>query len=530
MIFAAGASDGLTANNIAPRPSFKSDAIVGLTVFTVAVALSIAWGFDSADDPWFLYVSHRLAHGEVLYRDVHFHVTPLSAYLMTFLVRIFGTHIDVLRFAGALVFTGIVLGCCRINAKLGGRKQYPFLLLLSLFLFASPGRMILISFYSHLAGFFLLVSLLFFVSWQESQSRRNLMAAGVALGLCFATKHSTGSAGFVAALLTIVAGWAFDRKSLRVVTTQVLELGVLFGITVFLSLVPVVATGALPKLLDDAFSKLTGYWDLAGIPYFAEVSRFAGALGQRPSLLILQTANSAAPYFLPLLLGPMLIAVIALGDREAQKRCVAIGAFALAGLTVLVPRADKYHLIFATPIVLIGVAYCWRQLVRRTTASAPKVIQIAALLWVVFGCAQMSAGFVKRMTSPEFVWSEFPHFELSRIPREMRDTLQNHVRQLALLPRDNRTFIVSDRAGFYYLASGASDPTPFDYPYATNIRGADVVAIQRNVSTSKIRRICVDRNLSNLFRSRELDRMIATRMVPVSGPEFCQLYVPPTVR
>src|SRR5262249_41113333 len=61
-----------------------------------------SWGNVSIDCGREVYVPAMLAQGQVLYRDVWYHYGPAAPYLNSLLFRIFGVHLQVAFFAGAL--------------------------------------------------------------------------------------------------------------------------------------------------------------------------------------------------------------------------------------------------------------------------------------------------------------------------------------------------------------------------------------------------------------------------------------------
>ena len=79
------------------RKEFATDLAVGLAIFVVASAFAWTWGWHLADDSWLMQVTNRFLSGEVLYRDVYLHVTPLSIYLLALPAVIFGPQILILR-------------------------------------------------------------------------------------------------------------------------------------------------------------------------------------------------------------------------------------------------------------------------------------------------------------------------------------------------------------------------------------------------------------------------------------------------
>ena len=75
------------------------------------------WGSLSIDSGREMYVPAVLAEGKMLYRDVWYLYGPAGPYINSFLFRIFGVHLNVLFWAGALA----ALGCALLIYSVGLR-------------------------------------------------------------------------------------------------------------------------------------------------------------------------------------------------------------------------------------------------------------------------------------------------------------------------------------------------------------------------------------------------------------------------
>jgi hypothetical protein len=80
-------------------------------------------------------------------------------------------------------------------------------------------------------------------------------------------------------------------------------------------------------------------------------------------------------------------------------------------------------------------------------------------------------------------------------------------------------FLVSDRAAFYYLATGVPDPTPFDYPMATAFGRQGEARVIEWTATGRIGSVLVDRRIieSALRPARLLAYLQQTRQPDRSG-------------
>src|SRR5687768_11608301 len=59
--------------------STRSRSFNAVAILLTCLLLALAPRINAADESWFLQVAYRLATGDVLYRDVFYGATPLSA-------------------------------------------------------------------------------------------------------------------------------------------------------------------------------------------------------------------------------------------------------------------------------------------------------------------------------------------------------------------------------------------------------------------------------------------------------------------
>src|SRR5205814_2361068 len=60
-------------------------------------------------ETWMLWVGHRVAHGDTLYRDVYFVTTPLAAWVAALASLVTGSQLVVLRLLVSACFTAQIL-------------------------------------------------------------------------------------------------------------------------------------------------------------------------------------------------------------------------------------------------------------------------------------------------------------------------------------------------------------------------------------------------------------------------------------
>ena len=506
------------------RTGWKADLVVGGLVFVLALAFAVTWGWDAADESWLLHVANRVATGESLYRDVYLHVTPLSAYLLVLLIKIFGAQIMVLKAANAMVFAGVVLIASRIDEQLGGQKRHSPGLLLSIFFFGSPARLLLVLLYSQLANFFLLAAFSLWLSWQARREIRSIVGAGIALGLCFGAKQNVGAYGAVAlAIATLGLAWA-DGEGATWAVVSVMRAGAAAVAAAAAVFLPVVLTGGLPRLMEFGLSGMGGYLTRGGMWYFKPIYSLV-ELGHHPGTVgAMRWINAAIPFLLPLFLVPMLASVFLRAERAERATPIAVAAFTAAAMATMYPRADPQHMIFVAPLLILAIRYCWRELTRDTTTLWIPLLSRTALAAVCAGLVMMAASALGRARSPDYVWSQIPRHRGVFQPRVVHDGLARNLRVLGVMPRDGHTFFIAPYAGFYYMVGGLHNPTPYDYPYSVALGLDGVNEIERDITDGRIVRVCVDRGGIPQLKAYDLEQWVQTSMDRQAVPDFCEQY------
>ena len=128
----------------------------------------------------------RLMNGEWLYRDVHYLYPPFSPYFNALLYRIFGARLGVLQAGGLVCSILIVWLCYRIARKLLTPSEATLALIAIILLgaFKPGGNLIWPYAFAALHGaVFTLGALLLTLRYAESEKRRELIFAGILIGL-----------------------------------------------------------------------------------------------------------------------------------------------------------------------------------------------------------------------------------------------------------------------------------------------------------------------------------------------------------
>jgi 4-amino-4-deoxy-L-arabinose transferase-like glycosyltransferase len=188
------------------RKQWPQPAIVA--VFAAMLAVSwrrwISLGADSGRE---MDLPLRLLNGELLYRDVYYLYPPFSPYFHSSLYRIFGASLDVLQVSGALCAALIVWMCYRIARRLmtPSESALAVIAVILVCVFKPAGNLIWPYAFAALHGLvFALGVLLFALRYAENKRRRELIAAGVLIGLSAITKQEFALAGAGAVTATVV--------------------------------------------------------------------------------------------------------------------------------------------------------------------------------------------------------------------------------------------------------------------------------------------------------------------------------------
>ncbi len=192
-------------------------AVLGATTWATWPDLDVDCGRDA-------YIAARLAGqlpggAVMLYRDVQYQFGPLAPYWNSFLLRIFGLHLDVFYISGLLAALGIVLASYGIARKLltpwnawlaSAAVLVVFAFRVSLFNYVYP--------YTFAANYGLLwLALALWIGIERQhpgpKAEWQLWGLGTLTGFCLLTKQEFGIAAIVVALITLAAP-GFDQRGI----------------------------------------------------------------------------------------------------------------------------------------------------------------------------------------------------------------------------------------------------------------------------------------------------------------------------
>jgi len=451
--------------------------LVGLYAF-----LDITQGFNMWDESWFLQIAHRVMSGDVLYRDVFLGIMPLSVYLTAFFTNAFGSEILVLKAIMALIYISTVILSGRILHQVSSGRGFPLFFGTALLALAPPWLNGLGTPYTPLANLLFLGCFSAALFWLENEGRADgtanvrraversmiaLAVGGTAAGLSFASKQNVGLYALAALLITVIIESWDKRLSWRRLMISVSIIVLSFCLACVLVLLPVQLSGGWIKLLEYGFFNKATYIQFARVSYFEGLQILIYLIHNQWSVEQLTHSFNYTLFLWPFLtFGALLIVLIRKSSRK--KLTVVIIIFVAAAFFGVFPRADLVHLAYVVPELLIGLIYSWNLLKPKRPTWWVKPIQMGMVLWIGIGMSAMLATSVAKITSAKYCVSTLPHFKGVLIEDRLRNEIRTSAEALSeAAARGEQLFLLSPRAGLFYLVSGTKNPTPFDFPLAT---------------------------------------------------------------
>jgi hypothetical protein len=488
---------------------------------------NLAAGINLWDEGWYLQVIARVRAGEVLYRDVYFGPTPLSVQLSVLATQAFGVEIGVVKGLRVLCFAASTLLACRLAYQVTGRHRYAPGVIAACLLYAAPDPKAL---YTPLAETLALATSSLALAWRQARlaadredawhATRLLVAAGACAGLCFATKQNVGALALAALAATIALT---RRAGPTALARRLVALGLAFSAAVATVLAPLVVEGALGRLIDYGVIGRRSYLEHSGISYFKGLRALARATRR------LLTAGDPGGFFferqaflLPFLAVALLPIAVRSADRE-QRRVLAITAcFATASFATAFPRADPSHVIHFVPAVVVLLVASWHLCGGTRGGRRARAIELFAMAWLGLGLAVTFGHALAPVVRGERVWSSLPSFHGALLEPHSLRHWQQRAPQLAAAFGEE-ALIVSPRAGFLYLVTGARNPTPFDWLSVNNVDGRDEAELIGAIARGAIPVACVDPEDWGL-NPRRLEQAIRDHLERVADLGPCVLY------
>ena len=495
-------------------------AVVGVTVFAISLARSLAGGFGLTDEGWFLQIVNRLRSGDVLYRDVYVGVMPLSVYVTTALSWLTGVEILAVKIVTNAAFALTVVVADRLVRRAGATSAWAWALVGALLIlgrpYANPP-------YTPLSMTLFMATLaitLDLVGWGSPAcpSRRNAAVeywlTGVCAGLSFMAKQNVGLLALAAALVGVLLAATDRRRALLhdgLVVTG-------FASAALLTLVPVILGGGLPGLWDYTLAGKGSYVRLGGVAYTESLSRLIGQARRLPApAAVMELAHGLV------LIIPISVALAgAWRWRRIDSANRVLVVFAAAAVATAFPRWDRFHMAYAVPVLLLTLVALFGRapLSGGLARSAGRSSWLAAA--ALFGLAAVDP--VMAIVGTDAMHSSrLPHFRGPMIAADTERRLAASTRAMIDAAEGPSMFVLGTDAGFWYLATGLRNPTPFDIPAKTSVGRTGTESLLGRLSSGRLTPVCVA-NQRELLGLTEVEAFIQRQMRkgPDVGP--CTVY------
>ena len=481
---------------------------------------------NRSDEGWMLWVMARVAHGDVLYRDVYDVTTPLPAWLGAAAVRVAGSELLVLRLLVAAVIATQVLTACSIARRAGMLTRGRVVLAVGLVACVSP-LLVFSSLYTASAVLAALVTLRS-VQWfldragAAQGTTGPLVSIGAATAACFWSKPNIGllALGAVVVTLAVAVGrtWRTGARAIGVVV------GVFAALSVALSAV-LAATGAWSAFVDQVFRSKGQYLDL-GFSFATAVERRSEAL------TAVDPIDGRAILWLLVLATPVVVAVALAwacwrSRRAVDARLVGFVTFGVVGILSAVPRPGVDHLGSALPLMVTAAAGAVLSIpepgptlrARRGYLVAGAAVTAVAAL-VVIGTALD--------TSMDGITTDAPHFAATPV---RRDLVHQAVRLRAGLRAhtDGKVFFLREDAGFLSLLTGTRNPLPYDIAERSDFGADGQRGVIRRLAAGEARWVCLPPTRMQLPQTnplvpRAVDRWVRAHGTLTDTLPMCDLY------
>jgi hypothetical protein len=497
-----------------------------VAAFVATAAVAPVRLVGRSDEAWMLWVMHRVARGDVLYRDVYDVTTPLPAWLGAAVVRVAGAELLTLRLLVAAVVAAEVAVACSIVRHAGMRWRGRTALAVAFVALASP-MLVFTSFYTACAVLGALVALRLLLWYLDAAARgaptaTHLVWVGVATALSFWCKPNIGLLTLAAVLATACA--AGGRAWRTSATSAGIVAGAFAAIGVVVSLV-IAATGAWSAFVDQVFRSKAEYLGV-GFSFLTAVQRRVHALGAGDPI------DARAIVWLLVLTVPVAAALAcAWACRRAGRRVdapvVAFVTFAAVGILAAVPRPGVDHLGSTVSLMITGAAGAvltipGRVPSHRTRGTLLVAGAVAAGLSAVIVVGAALAPIDLPVTRAEANFTEVPVARgLAHRARLLREGLARDT--------DGEIFFVRQDAGFLHFLTGTRDPLPYDIAERSDFGGADERGVIRMLSRGEAPWVCLapahrPRRGHDPLRPRALERWVRRNGDLTADLPMCDLY------
>jgi len=490
--------------------------LIGAGVFAASATLGILHSDYAWDGTWVLQVVARLHAGDVLYRDVFAGVPPLTFAIGYAATAIAGVEMAVLKVLIAVTLAVSWLACARLLRRVTASDRFDVPLAIAMIALAQPE---IASFYQPLANMFLLLTIdAASASVMESgpHARRHGWLAGVWCGLAFLAKHTIGAIAGVAALAVLIA---FRSRVSDQFLGRIVALAIGATAVIAAGLMPIAMTGGWPHFVDYAFLGKTTYLSVANVSYTEEYVAFLTSLAMGEPGWAVSVAKTSA-MVVPAL---AVFAVVLLRRQRQLRDALVIGVVAaLAEAAGLYPRADVAHVIPVVPGLLVVILIGWDH-VRQRSVRVGSWLRMAATLAIACNLIVRFGAAGAALADDDRAFSELPHLRGILMPRAAIALTADAANKLRDAAGGKPLFLLSPNAGFHYLTSGVSNPTPFDYPLKPAFGRAGMADTIARLESGELTQVCL-KPVKGLMAPDALQHYVETQMVPGADLGVCTLY------
>jgi 4-amino-4-deoxy-L-arabinose transferase-like glycosyltransferase len=500
--------------------------------FTAAAGLYTMSTFNDLDEAWFLQVVARVSNGETLYKDVYFHVPPLSVYVTWPVVGLFGAQLAWVKVLVLAAFAAGLILAIAVVRQLDGARWAAVLVCGAMLVFNKPYG---IGLYQPLASAFTLACLSAGLAWAAQVSRvpydrrRELQLiglAGIGAGASFSSKPNVGLytlAALLGAILVVGAG--------RRAPAFVLALGG-FTACALLPLLPVVLSGGFGAFIDYGFADIGTYNKYGGVSY---LDGMLGSGDDARDFIVKDFPSSHALYgVVPLyqtllyLIIPLTLLALALawwrssGSKRGQVAIV--GLFALAAAAGIFPRADPAHVAFASPVLLVAAWYGLHLLFRELSGRARWILALGVAVSLLPGVLVRATWPAIQMVDRDAHFSALPHTRGILINPVREETMLAEAEQIGRAGEGRALFLATANAGFWYLETGVQNPTPFDFPLVTAMGSAGEKRVVDAIEDGEIAAVCLGFRRAGILTPRRIVRAVGREMDRGVRTNYCTFY------
>ena len=507
---------------------------IGVGVFLVTYALYLGRPVNRSDESWMLWLMHRVAQGDVVYRDAYDVTTPLPAWMGGLAVWIVGPQLAVLRALVAASFALQVVVGLSVVRRCGMRWLGCSVFAVALIAFGSP-LVAFTSFYSSLATLGALVALRCVLWWYDQREAGAsetgaLLSTGCACAFSFWCKPNVGVLMLGATGVAIVAIALHDR---RAVVRALGMCGAGFAALSAVVVAAIAVTGAWGAFVDQVFVSKRQYVHV-GFNYLTAVHDRIDRVINSPHTDLRSVVQ------LGLMATPLLVALVLVWGcwrhhKTADPRYIVFVAFACAGLAGVFPRPGVNHFVDTMPLTLTAVVGVWALAPRRVTLqSSVRWLGVAAVCGAVVLGAVVVAGDSVQAYDSARATHHLDHFGITPVRAHMV-TRMARLRAGLEAQTNGAVFIAREDAGFLYFLTGSHDPLPYDMVERSDLGGSGERGVIERIQRGDVEWVCLhpprprSRGYNPLL-PYTLERWVRAHMELEDRLPGCELYraTPPT--